>query len=101
MNRQSQDFFARNSELSIEFSKLVLDHPEMDELLSEEAAVVFLPDFDPDLREFNLRMGKEIENDTLRKGKADGAGDAFEAIRSGVSSVRLGACPRMPIFRWL
>lgn len=63
MSRQSEEFFARNSELSIEFSKLVLDHPEMDELLSEQAPVVFLPDFDPELKEFNLRIGKEIEDE--------------------------------------
>jgi len=63
MSQHNEEFFARNSELSIELSKLVLDHPEMDELLTEEAVVVFLPDFDPELREFNLRMGKEIESE--------------------------------------
>jgi len=63
MSQQSEEFCASNSELSIEFSKLVLDHPDMDELLSEEAAVVFLPDFDPELKEFNLRIGKEIEDE--------------------------------------
>jgi len=63
MNQENEDFFARNSELSIELSKFVLAHPEMDELLAEEAVVVFVPDFDPELKEFNLRMAKEIESE--------------------------------------
>ncbi len=32
METQNNQFFARNSELSIEFSKYVLEHPEMDDL---------------------------------------------------------------------
>lgn len=63
MNKQNEEFFARNSELSIELSKLVLDHPEMDDLLTDDVVVVFVPDFDPDLKEFNLRMGREIEGE--------------------------------------
>jgi hypothetical protein len=63
MNKRTEEFFARNSELSIELSKLVLDNPQMDDILTEEAVVVFLPDFDPELREFNLSMGREIESE--------------------------------------
>ena len=61
MKTKSEDFFMRNSELSMEFSKYVLEHPEMDEILTEEKVIVFLPEFDPELREFNLDMAKEIE----------------------------------------
>jgi len=63
METQKNEFFTRNSELSIEFSKYVLEHPEMDDLLTEEAAVVFLPEFDAELTDFNLKMGKEIESE--------------------------------------
>ena len=56
-------FFSKNSELSIEFSKYVLDHPEMDDLLSDETVVVFLPEFAPDLKHFNLKMAKQIESE--------------------------------------
>ena len=63
MEPENSQFFARNSELSIEFSKYVLDHPEMDDLLSEETIVIFLPEFDVELREFNLRIAKEIESE--------------------------------------
>jgi hypothetical protein len=63
METQDNQFFERNSELSIEFSKYVLEHPEMDEFLTEETIVVFLPEFDAALRDFNLRMAKEIKSD--------------------------------------
>ena len=60
---EQEMFFSKNSELSIEFSKYVLDHPEMDDLLSDETIVVFLPEFDPDLKHFNLKMAKQIERE--------------------------------------
>jgi hypothetical protein len=58
---KKDDVFKRNSDLSMEFSKYVLEHPEMDEVLKGEKVVIFLPEFDPDLKDFNLRMGKDIE----------------------------------------
>lgn len=61
MKTQRDDFFMRNSELSLEFSKYVLEHPEMDNLMTEERVIVFLPEFDPELRDFNLKMAKDIE----------------------------------------
>ncbi|MFA4935435.1 MAG: DUF5647 family protein [Candidatus Methanoperedens sp.] len=63
METQEKEFFARNSELSMEFSKYVLEHPEMDDLLTEEAVVVFLPEFDAEPADFNSRMAKEIEDE--------------------------------------
>lgn len=62
MKEKSKDFFMRNSELSTEFSKYILDHPEMDKLLTEEKVIIFLPEFDPELKKFNLTMAKEIED---------------------------------------
>ena len=59
--KKKDDFFARNSDLSMEFSKYVLEHPEMDEVLRGEKVVIFLPEFDPELKDFNLRMAKDIE----------------------------------------
>ncbi len=63
METRENEFFARNSELSMEFSKYVLEHPEMDDLLTEEVVVVFLPEFDTELADFNSRMAKEIEGE--------------------------------------
>jgi len=54
-------FFMKNSELSMEFSRYILEHPEMEDILSEDKVVIFLPEFDPELKEFNVRMAKEIE----------------------------------------
>jgi hypothetical protein len=56
-----EEFFIKNSELSMEFSKYLLEHPEIDELLAEEKVIIFLPEFDPELREYNIKMAKDIE----------------------------------------
>jgi hypothetical protein len=62
MKTEKDDFFTRNSELSLEFSKYVMEHPELDDLLAEETTVVFLPEFDAELKDFNLRMARDIES---------------------------------------
>ena len=56
----TDDFFTGNSELSIEFSKYVLEHPEVDDSLDEDSAIIFLPDYSPQLREFNMGIAKEL-----------------------------------------
>ena len=61
MEKANDQFFAKNSKLSTEFSKYVLEHPEIDELLTDETIVVFLPEFDAELRNFNLKIAKEVE----------------------------------------
>ena len=63
METRENEFFTRNSELSMEFSKYVLEHPDMDDLLTEEVVIVFLPEFDTELADFNLRMAKDIEGE--------------------------------------
>ena len=45
----------------MEFSKYVLEDPEMDELLPEERVVIFMSEFDQEVRDFNLKMAKDIE----------------------------------------
>ncbi len=61
MNITDEDFFMKNSKLSMELSRYVLEHPEMDDILTEDKIVIFVPEFDPELREFNFKMAKEIE----------------------------------------
>ena len=56
----TDDFFTGNSELSIEFSKYVLEHPEVDDSLDEDSAIIFLPDYSPQLKEFNMGIAKEL-----------------------------------------
>ena len=61
MKITDEDFFMKNSELSMEFSRYVLEHPEIDDVLIEDKVVIFLPEFDPELKEFNVKMAREIE----------------------------------------
>jgi len=63
MNARDETFFAKNSELSIEFSRYVLEHPELEGSLSEDHLLVFLPEFDEELRDFNTKMAREIEGE--------------------------------------
>jgi hypothetical protein len=53
----------RNIELSAEFSRYLFEHPEIEEKLSVDAEVVLLPEFDKELKEFNLQLGKNIEKE--------------------------------------
>lgn len=54
------EFFARNNELSLEFSRYLLEHPDVDEEIPKDATIIFLPDFDEELQRFNRRMAKEL-----------------------------------------
>jgi hypothetical protein len=56
-----ENYFIKNSELSMEFSRYVLEHPEMDDILAEDKTVILLPEFDPELKRFNEQIGKGIE----------------------------------------
>ena len=53
----------QNIELSAEFSRYLFEHPEIEEKLSVDAEVVLLPEFDKELKEFNLQLGKNIEKE--------------------------------------
>lgn len=61
MKTKDEEFFIKNSELSMEFSKYVLEHPEMEDILAKEKVIIFLPEYDSKLREFNTKMAKDIE----------------------------------------
>ncbi len=63
MKTTDEKFFNKNSELSVEFSKYVLEHPEIEALLPEEKVIIFLPEYDRELRDFNIRMGRDIEEE--------------------------------------
>ena len=45
----------RNLELSFEFTRYLLDHPELEEGIPKGAQVVLLPDYDEELKRFNLK----------------------------------------------
>jgi hypothetical protein len=60
MNKE-RTMIERNIELSAEFSRFLFEHPEMEGKVPVEAEVILLPEFDQELKEFNLRLGKDIE----------------------------------------
>lgn len=51
----------RNIELSAEFSRYLFEHPEIEEKIPVDAEIILLPEFDEELKEFNLGLGKDIE----------------------------------------
>jgi hypothetical protein len=51
----------RNIELSAEFSRFLFDHPEFEEKIPLGAEIIFLPEFDPELKTLNLDLGKKLE----------------------------------------
>ena len=52
-------FFERNLELSTEFSKYLLSHPEIERQIPEGAQVVFQLETDAELNRWNLEMAKK------------------------------------------
>ncbi len=51
----------RNIEMSAEFSRYIFEHPELEDSIPAGAELVLLPDGDPQLNEFNLKLGKEMQ----------------------------------------
>ena len=51
----------RNIELSAEFSRYLFDHPDLGETIPQDSEIVFLPVFDNDLKNFNLKLGKKLQ----------------------------------------
>ena len=48
----------KNLELSFEFMRYLLAHPELEKRIPKGAQVVLLPDYDDALKRFNLRNSK-------------------------------------------
>jgi hypothetical protein len=62
MNKEKK-MIERNIELSGEFSRYLFEHPEIEEKISVDAEIILLPEFDKELKEFNLQIGKNIEKE--------------------------------------
>jgi hypothetical protein len=60
MDRQ-KELIERNIELSAEFSRYLFEHSELEGAIPKEAEIVLLPEHDAELKEFNRRLGKDIE----------------------------------------
>jgi len=51
----------KNIELSAEFSRFLFEHPELEEEIPLGAEIILLPEFNPELKKFNLEMGRKLE----------------------------------------
>jgi helix-turn-helix protein len=60
MNKEKK-LIEKNIELSAEFSRYLFEHPEVQDKIPMDSEIILLPDYDQELKEFNLRMGKDIE----------------------------------------
>lgn len=56
MNKK--ELFEKNLVLTTEFSRYVLEHPEVGERIPKDAIVVILPEYDQELAEENIKMAK-------------------------------------------
>ena len=60
MNKETE-MVERNIELSAEFSRYLFEHPEIEERIPVGAEIILLPEYDEELKEFNLGIGRKME----------------------------------------
>lgn len=56
-----KDMITKNIELGSEFSRYLFEHPQIEERIPAGSEIVFLPEFDQELKKFNICLGKQIE----------------------------------------
>ena len=49
----------KNIDLSFEFTRYLLDHPELEDRIPKGAQVVLLPEYDEKLKHFNMQTAKK------------------------------------------
>ena len=63
MPRSEQEIIKENIELSTEFSKYLFDNPEVKNRIPPDSEIILLPEFDEELKDYNLQLGKKLEAD--------------------------------------
>jgi len=63
MSRSNQEIIQDNIELSAEFSRYLFDNPDLEDLIPPDSEIILLPEFDKELKDFNLQLGKKLEAD--------------------------------------
>lgn len=53
-----EELFRKNQQLSTEFELYLLDHPEIEEKIPDNAMIVLLPDYDTQLAEKNKELAE-------------------------------------------
>lgn len=51
----------KNIELSAEFSRFLFEHPKFEEKIPLGTEIILLPEFDLELKKYNLELGKKLE----------------------------------------
>jgi hypothetical protein len=59
--KKDEQMTQKNIELSVEFSRYLFDHPEVESTLPADAEAILLPELDHELCEYNQAMGQEME----------------------------------------
>jgi hypothetical protein len=62
MPRTEKEMLQQNIELSAEFSRYLFDHPDLEDLIPPDSEIILLPEFDTELKHFNLELGKRLES---------------------------------------
>ena len=53
-----EELFKKNQQLSTEFELYLLDHPEIEGKIPDNAIIVLLPEYDKELAEKNIKLAK-------------------------------------------
>ncbi|MFH1902163.1 MAG: DUF5647 family protein, partial [Candidatus Omnitrophota bacterium] len=61
-----KELFEKNLELSFEFSRYIIAHPEIGDELPPDSEVVFLVESNPELTQQNLKMAEIIKGEGKR-----------------------------------
>ena len=77
-----EEMFRRNQQLSTEFELYLLDHPEIEKKIPDNALIVLLPDYDKELAEMNTKLAEKnrepgqaivfVKVEKLRASRIDG-----------------------------
>jgi len=53
-----EELFRKNQQLSTEFELYLIEHPEIEEKIPNNAMIVLLPDYDKELAEINMQLAE-------------------------------------------
>jgi hypothetical protein len=53
-----EELFKKNQQLSTEFELYLLEHPEIEEKIPDNAMIVLMPDYDKELAEKNVELAE-------------------------------------------
>ena len=53
-----EELFRKNQQLSTEFELYLLEHPEIEEKIPDNAMIVLLPEYDKELADANMKLAE-------------------------------------------